>query len=821
MVDSRFSTYSTLSQRAREGDVDAEHELLLRVLADSRRAVERIVNEPDGAEDVLQDAMLILLVRLRDGGLSDPEAMRQFVYGVARRLQANRRRKELRRRTFPLGDVVRAALAEPEPSALTALLLRERRQVVRSALARMHPARDRLILYRLYVLDHDRGQIRRDLGLSMRAFERVLSRARARFRLLLASAPEGFFGLATVSPRTPNPTGGEAEPLTAPRPARTPRSHERSTEKTMNSVCFGLAEMYDTGLQCGLAMNDTVVIDVHKSDVRDTLWYTVGHVRLGIVEWQSAKEYDTGITPAVALAGTAIVEVHQSENRPRLFFHVGTLTAEKTINWGPSKSYDDGEQPRVGANASGLVVEVHKSQNHDDLWYHVGLVEGKTVAWGSSHKYTTGTHPAVALFDDGTVVEIHESENTDYLWYMTGKVDRDKKTISWGRSQRYKKGRAPVIACDSPTSQVIEIHEEASGSQLFSAVGVVVGGDVQWGADSAFDTGRYPAVAYRGWTAVQTHVSHTQGTLWRSLSLVIDRKQWMQARQEVLDPRPLVRITFPATHDSGAYEFKDDRAPKHCRVTKVDAPTSLVKDYALAQKHDIGGQLSGGIRYFDLRIVAQGTNFHAFHDLIGPNVSSMLDQVAEFLKSVSRELVILKMSHFCDFNDDKHKDLVDLIKKKIGGYLYDQGTMTGEEMLTVPFGEVTKTGPRVLIHYAGTKDDPSYITTHPEPGFFADLPTDDHSSKTDSFEKMRADQLDKLKQHSTHTPKWFLLSWTLTPQEDLNTALKGSLHKMSQEANRQLGTFCNEWATVYTINFLYVDFFEDARPVDLAILING
>ena len=168
MVDSRGDTYSTLSKRAREGDDDAEYELLLRALADSRRAVRRIVGDSDGADDILQDAMLLLLLRLRSGGLIDPEATTQFVYGVARRLQANVRRKELRRRTFPCRAETHASLADPAPSALTALLMRERSQLIRAALARMHPARDRLILYRLYVLDHDRASIRRDFGLSTR-----------------------------------------------------------------------------------------------------------------------------------------------------------------------------------------------------------------------------------------------------------------------------------------------------------------------------------------------------------------------------------------------------------------------------------------------------------------------------------------------------------------------------------------------------------------------------------------------------------------------------------------------------------------------------
>lgn len=187
MAESRDSTHSTSSQEVREGDSDAELDVLLRVFAESRRIIAGIVAAPDRADDTLQDAMIILLERLRTGGLIDPKSARQFVHGVARRLEANVRRKEQRRRTSALRD--ETALADPAPTALAALLLREHRRVILDALATMHPARDRLILYRLYMLDHDRERVRADFGLTTSGFDRVLCRARARFRRLLARHP--------------------------------------------------------------------------------------------------------------------------------------------------------------------------------------------------------------------------------------------------------------------------------------------------------------------------------------------------------------------------------------------------------------------------------------------------------------------------------------------------------------------------------------------------------------------------------------------------------------------------------------------------------
>lgn len=164
-------------------DFESERDLLPRLFADARRDVGCIVARPERADDVFQDAMLVLLLRLRRGELNDPAAAKQFVHGVARRIEANARRKELRRR---MTTGVPDSLRDSAPSALTTLLREERARAVRAALAALHPKRDRSILYRLYLLDQDRDLIRGDLGLTARAFDRLLSRARSRLRRALA-----------------------------------------------------------------------------------------------------------------------------------------------------------------------------------------------------------------------------------------------------------------------------------------------------------------------------------------------------------------------------------------------------------------------------------------------------------------------------------------------------------------------------------------------------------------------------------------------------------------------------------------------------------
>jgi hypothetical protein len=92
-----------------------------------------------------------------------------------------------------------------------------------------------------------------------------------------------------------------------------------------------------------------------------------------------AQEYDRGLTPAVAVTGRTVVEVHKSQNNDKLFYRVGTIQAgDDEIKWGPSRQYDNGIAPAVAVFGQ-TVVEVHESQNNDKLFYNVGTIQGDQI----------------------------------------------------------------------------------------------------------------------------------------------------------------------------------------------------------------------------------------------------------------------------------------------------------------------------------------------------------------------------------------------------------------------------------------------------------
>jgi RNA polymerase sigma-70 factor (ECF subfamily) len=178
---------------------EGPEELVARVLAGDRRAEERIValygrgvaiildrhtNGRPEAEDLFQDTFRLGLEKLRKGELREPAKLPAFLAQIARSLAIEHYRKLARRKTDADSDAVLAAVA-PSDSPLGGLLTRENAALVRRVLQELANERDRQILLRFYIAEEDKERISADFGLDSLQFNRVLHRARRRYRELL------------------------------------------------------------------------------------------------------------------------------------------------------------------------------------------------------------------------------------------------------------------------------------------------------------------------------------------------------------------------------------------------------------------------------------------------------------------------------------------------------------------------------------------------------------------------------------------------------------------------------------------------------------
>jgi RNA polymerase sigma-70 factor, ECF subfamily len=167
-------------------------------MAGLRAQLARVTGSRELAADLLQDAIVTALQKLREGELSSRRELDGFVYRTALNHLRNHRRKN---RWYVSDTEAADLLADPEAACPTedvasAQWARLAREVLNEA-----NSRDRELLVRFYLDDEPKEELCRRYGLSDLHFNRVIFRARERFRDLLQSRGLGrsdFFSLLTV-----------------------------------------------------------------------------------------------------------------------------------------------------------------------------------------------------------------------------------------------------------------------------------------------------------------------------------------------------------------------------------------------------------------------------------------------------------------------------------------------------------------------------------------------------------------------------------------------------------------------------------------------
>lgn len=178
------SALADMVMRIQAGDPEAEAIFVERFSRGLRAYARRLGCAPDLADDLHQETFRVALERLRGRGIDDPEALPGFLRGIARNQLLNLRRKVARRRT-DADDAAITAVEDPGEGQLHRLLQNEAAGLVRRLLADLEPPRDREILYRFYIAEDRKEAICKDYELSSLHFNRVLYRARGRFRQLV------------------------------------------------------------------------------------------------------------------------------------------------------------------------------------------------------------------------------------------------------------------------------------------------------------------------------------------------------------------------------------------------------------------------------------------------------------------------------------------------------------------------------------------------------------------------------------------------------------------------------------------------------------
>lgn len=165
------------------GDPGAEDEMIRRYKDGVFVIINRIVRNQPVAEDLSQDALMIILQKVRHGDVREPERLSGFVCSVAR----NRAIEYIRRprdRSCDGGIGNPELIPDPAPTPFEQVFIKQRDMVVRQLINELKVKRDRDVLFRFYIAEESKEQIYRELDLTSKQFDNVIYRAKERYREL-------------------------------------------------------------------------------------------------------------------------------------------------------------------------------------------------------------------------------------------------------------------------------------------------------------------------------------------------------------------------------------------------------------------------------------------------------------------------------------------------------------------------------------------------------------------------------------------------------------------------------------------------------------
>lgn len=177
-------TSAQLASALNRGDKAALARFYSRHYAGLQYFLQRRSGDAELARDIAQESFCVLLERLDREPLTDPDRVLAFLHNIALNLYIGERRRQERRNTFTCQEVV-ARLVSRAPGPPQDLARERSGHAVRRLLDALHNERDRRLLFDYFILEKDKTEICAEQALSQRHFDRVLFRAKQRFRALL------------------------------------------------------------------------------------------------------------------------------------------------------------------------------------------------------------------------------------------------------------------------------------------------------------------------------------------------------------------------------------------------------------------------------------------------------------------------------------------------------------------------------------------------------------------------------------------------------------------------------------------------------------
>ena len=176
-LDSAISPLAIVAN-IRRGDRPMEAVFFQRYYAGVKRHLARYIHNTSHAEDIAHDALLTVLLRLRNKSIEQPQFLDRFVYQTAKFSYYS-----WLRRPANQPDLFEPLAEHQDPMDTEQQFLRaEQRRLLLVVIGTLRVERDREILRRAYIHDETKLATCEALALTTSHFDRIIFRARERLK---------------------------------------------------------------------------------------------------------------------------------------------------------------------------------------------------------------------------------------------------------------------------------------------------------------------------------------------------------------------------------------------------------------------------------------------------------------------------------------------------------------------------------------------------------------------------------------------------------------------------------------------------------------
>ncbi len=212
-----------------------------------------------------------------------------------------------------------------------------------------------------------------------------------------------------------------------------------------------------TFYQENVANNPSIALDAENRwiavlNAGNDLYYRVGYINSkGEPIHEAGNKYGVGVQPAVAINSECIVEVHKSENHDTVYYRIGHFKKDNSIDWGmdifrSTKISENAIHPSVALSGNRVAV-VWKCSYTGYTYCCVGFVNGNNLSLGTAF-YLTGTKvvkPKVSFINETEFVIVGEEQDTGQLVQRRSTIDASGKDYSSPVTEVYDAGSSPSV----------------------------------------------------------------------------------------------------------------------------------------------------------------------------------------------------------------------------------------------------------------------------------------------------------------------------------------------------------------------------------------